>query len=115
MVIDINRLDNATAPANSGRAGSAQSRGQNEAISNKQAPPTAQKPAEQAQLAGKSDESVQLSRDAQQLQKVSEKLRDQPAIDKDRVAQLKQAIEDGSYQIDSMRVAGKLLNLESQR
>lgn len=114
MVIDINRLNNAATPANSGRAGSAQAGGQNEAIGAKQ-PGNVPSPAEQAQQAGKSGESVQLSREAQQLQKVSEKLRDQPTIDKERVAQLKQAIADGSYQIDNMRVAGKLLSLESQR
>jgi len=115
MVIDINRLNNAATPANSGRVGNAQAGGQNEAIGNKQSAPAASSPVEQAQQAGKSGESVQLSREAQQLQKVSEKLRDQPTIDKERVAQLKQAIADGSYQIDNMRVAGKLLSLESQR
>ena len=114
MVIDINRLNNAAAPANSGRTGSAQAGGQNEAVAAKQ-PASLSNPAEQAQQAGKSGESVQLSRDAQQLQKVSEKLRDQPAVNKERVAQLKQAIDDGSYQVDSQRVASKLLNFESQR
>ena len=114
MVIDINRLNNATTPANSGRTGSAQAGGKNEAIGSKQ-PENAAKPAEQAQQAGKSGESVQLSREAQQLQKVSEKLRDQPTVNKERVAQLKPAIEDGSYQVDSQRVASKLLNFESQR
>ncbi|OHC18953.1 MAG: flagellar biosynthesis anti-sigma factor FlgM [Pseudomonadales bacterium RIFCSPHIGHO2_02_FULL_60_43] len=114
MVIDINRLNNAASPANSGRIGSAQAGGQNEAISGKQ-PGNVPNPVEQAQQAGKSGESVQLSRDAQQLQKVSEKLRDQPTVNKERVAQLKQAIEDGSYQVDSQRVASKLLNFESQR
>jgi negative regulator of flagellin synthesis FlgM len=114
MVIDINRLNNAATPANSGRAGSAQAGGQNEAIGNKQ-PSNVPNPTTQAQQAGKSGESVQLSRDAQQLQKVSEKLRDQPTVNKERVAQLKQAIEDGSYQVDSQRVASKLLNFESQR
>lgn len=114
MVIDINRLNNATTPANSGRAGSAQAGGQKEAVGSKQ-PSTAQNSLEQAPQAGKSGESVQLSREAQQLQKVSEKLRDQPAVDKERVAQIKQAIADGSYQVDSQRVASKLLNFESQR
>ena len=114
MVIDINRLNNAASPANSGRTGSAQAGGQNEAISGKQ-PGNVPSPVEQAKQAGKSGESVQLSREAQQLQKVSEKLRDQPTVNKERVAQLKQAIEDGSYQVHSQRVASKLLNFESQR
>ena len=114
MVIDINRLNNAATPANSGRTGSAQAGGQNEAISSKQ-PGNLPSPVEQAQQAGKSGESVQLSREAQQLQKVSEKLRDQPTVNKERVAELKQAIADGSYQVDSQRVASKLLNFESQR
>lgn len=114
MVIDINRLNNAATPANSGRAGSAQAGGQNEAISTKQ-PGSPANPGVQAQQAGKSGEPVQLSREAQQLQKVSEKLRDQPVVNKERVAQLKQAIADGSYQVDSQRVASKLLNFESQR
>ncbi len=113
MVIDFNRPNNATTPANSGRAGSAQSGGQSEAITAKQNT-SVPAPAEQAQ-ASKSGESVQLSREAQQLQKISEKLRDQPTVDNERVAQLKQAIADGSYQVDSQRVASKLLNFESQR
>ena len=114
MVIDFNRPNNATAPANSGRTGSAQPGVQNEPANSKQpaAPATA---SEQATTASKSGESVQLSREAQQLQKISEKLRDQPTVNKERVAQLKQAIAEGSYQIDSQQVASKLLNFESQR
>lgn len=113
MVIDINRLNNAATPAKSGRTGSTQSGTGNEAIGTKPnaAPATPAAPAE----ASKSGESVQLSREAQQLQKISEKLRDQPSVNKERVAQLKQAIADGSYQVDSQRVASKLLNFESQR
>ncbi|WP_068825993.1 flagellar biosynthesis anti-sigma factor FlgM [Pseudomonas sp. BMS12] len=113
MVIDFNRLNSASTPANSGRTGNAQASGQNEAVSNN--PPSAAKVAGEQAATGKSGESVQLSREAQQLQKASDKLRDLPTVDKERVAKLKQAVADGSYQVDSQRVASKLLDFESQR
>ncbi|MDA7085979.1 flagellar biosynthesis anti-sigma factor FlgM [Pseudomonas sp. SA3-5] len=113
MVIDFNRLNNAATPANSGRVGGAQSGGRNEAISDKSTTPSAAQT--QPADASKSGESVQFSREAQQLQKISEKLAEQPTVNKERVAQLKQAILDGSYQVDSQRVASKLLDFESQR
>lgn len=111
MVIDFNRL-NSTTPASTTRAGSTQG-GKNEAIDNKAVGSEAA--AEKTAVSSKSGESVQLSSEAQQLQKTVDKLRDQPAVDTDRVAKLKQAIADGSYQVDSQRVASKLLNFESQR
>ncbi|SHL70718.1 flagellar biosynthesis anti-sigma factor FlgM [Phytopseudomonas punonensis] len=111
MVIDFNRL-NSTTPASTTRAGSTQG-GKNEAIDNKAAGGDAA--AQKAAAGSKSGESVQLSSEAQQLQKTVDKLRDQPAVDSDRVAKLKQAVADGSYQVDSKRVASKLLDFESQR
>eukprot|EP01030_Chromulinospumella_sphaerica_P007412 gene7412-7253_t len=58
------------------------------------------KPAEPASAAEQastvqSGESVHLSNEAQQLQKISDTLRDQPVVDKSRVAELKAAIADG--------------------
>ncbi|WP_027910243.1 flagellar biosynthesis anti-sigma factor FlgM [Pseudomonas sp. URMO17WK12:I4] len=111
MVIDFNRLNSST-PASTSRAGGTQG-GKNEAIDNKAAGSAVT--TQQSTASGKSGESVQLSSEAQQLQKTADKLRDQPAVDSDRVAKLKQAVADGSYQVDSQRVASKLLNFESQR
>ncbi|VXC31258.1 Anti-sigma-28 factor, FlgM [Pseudomonas sp. 8Z] len=113
MVTDFNRLNNATTPANAGRTGSTQTGNRNEALQSPQAPVSSKGQEPQAPV--KSGEPVQLSQEAQQMQKISEKLRDQPIVNKDRVSQLKQAIADGSYQVDSKRVAQKLLDFESQR
>ena len=113
MVIDFNRLNNAASPANSGRTGNAQASSRNEAVSS--APQNATQVADEQAATAKTGESVQLSREAQQLQKAGDKLRDLPTVDKERVAKLKQAIADGSYQVVAQRVAGKLLDFESQR
>ena len=107
MVIDFSRLNNA-APL----TGSTRSNASQEAGSATQAAPAK---TEQAGVNAPSGESVHLSHEAQQLQKISDSLRDQPIVDKSRVAELKQAIADGTYTVDSNRVASKLLNLEAQR
>lgn len=106
MVIDLNRSINAPTSANTGRTGNAKS--STESIKD-----PATSPATRGPIA--SDESVKLSSEAQQLQKATEDLKSTPVVDSDRVAKLKQAIADGSYQVDNQRVASKLLNLESQR
>ncbi|HKM36923.1 MAG TPA: flagellar biosynthesis anti-sigma factor FlgM [Thiopseudomonas sp.] len=69
---------------------------------------------EQTKKPAASGESVQLSKDARQLQNLSAKIADMPSIDSEKVAQLKQAIADGSYQVDSQRVASKMLSLDAQ-
>jgi len=104
MVIDFSRLNNS--PAVTGGV-----RGSN-------APGSTEKPAasqETVKGAGASGEAVHLSPEAQQLQKISDKLRDEPVVNSAKVAQLKQAIADGSYQVDAGRVASKLLDFEAQR
>ncbi len=105
MVIDFSRLN--SSPTLTGSTRTSASKDTAEA-----APLPSQ--AETAS-ASKSGESVHLSNEAQQLQKISDTLRDQPAVDKARVAELKAAIADGSYKVDSNRVASKLLNFEAQR
>ncbi|KAF1025495.1 MAG: hypothetical protein GAK37_02857 [Pseudomonas sp.] len=107
MVIDFSRLNNAPA-----LHGSTQTRGTKDSVDGK--PEQVSAKTEQA-AASKSGESVHLSDEAQKLQKASDSLRDQPVVNKSRVAELKQAIADGSYKVDSNRVASKLLNFEAER
>jgi len=108
MVIDFSRLNSSSSLTGSTRT----SASKDTAEAAKSAPLNT--PAAEATTV-KSGESVHLSNEAQQLQKVTDKLRDQPAVDNARVAELKAAIADGSYKVDSNRVASKLLNFEAQR
>ncbi|BBR55154.1 MULTISPECIES: flagellar biosynthesis anti-sigma factor FlgM [Pseudomonas] len=102
MVIDFSRLNNSPAVTGGVRSNTATG-----------SAPKAGETSEAPQTA--SGEAVHLSQEAQQLQKISDKLRDQPEVNSARVAQLKQAIADGSYQVDAGRVASKLLDFEAQR
>ena len=108
MVIDFSRL-NSSSPL----TGSTRTSASKESVEAGKSAPL-ESAAEQVGTT-QSGESVHLSNEAQQLQKVTDKLRDQPAVDKARVAELKAAIADGSYKVDSNRVASKLLNFEAQR
>jgi negative regulator of flagellin synthesis FlgM len=113
MVIDFNHPNNVGGPSGSGRAGTAQA--SNASDAQNAGKTTAVATAAAQANVSKSGEPVQLSKEAQHLQKVTDKLRDLPVANKEQVARLKQAISDGSYQVDSQRVAGKLLDFESQR
>ncbi|MGN8250948.1 flagellar biosynthesis anti-sigma factor FlgM [Pseudomonas sp. SMV7] len=102
MVIDFSRVNNSPSVTGGVRSNSASG--------------SAEKPAaSQEATTSASGEAVHLSQEAQQLQKISDKLRDEPVVNSARVAQLKQAIADGSYQVDAGRVASKLLDFEAQR
>lgn len=110
MVIDFNRPNGAATPPTSGRSAN---------IQNTERSGSTQVGASidnaQANATGSAGESVQLSPEAQRLQQASEKLSGQPSVDQERVAKLREAIADGSYQVDSQRVASKLLAFETQR
>lgn len=101
MVIDFQRPNSATAPAGITRSNPAQ--------------PTAPI-SETASVApaAESGESVRFSAEVQHLQQITDQLREQPEVDAARVERLRQSIADGSYQVDSQRLAGKLLAFESQ-
>lgn len=108
MAIEFNRPNSAVNSSSSSRTSTVQNAER----------PAAQQNADAIKSTGStaaSGESVQLSPEAQRLQQTTEKLNQQPAVDQERVAQIKQAIADGSYQVDSQRVASKLLAFESQR
>lgn len=105
MVIDFSRLNNTPAPSG-GVRGTAAAGPAEKAAGTTDA---------KAASASASGEAVHLSPEAQQLQKITDTLREQPVVDSARVAQLKQAIADGSYQVDAERVASKMLDFEAQR
>ncbi|MNG95402.1 anti-sigma28 factor FlgM [compost metagenome] len=104
MVIDFSRLNN-TPPPTGGVRGNTANGNAEKAGETSEAPKST----------SASGEAVHLSQEAQQLQKISDTLREQPVVNSARVAQLKQAIADGSYQVDAGRVASKLLDFEAQR
>ena len=65
--------------------------------------PSAAQPADQ----------VTLTSSARSLQKIEEVIAQTPVVNSSKVAAVKQAISSGTYQIDSSRVADKLLQFES--
>ncbi len=57
---------------------------------------------------------VHLSKDALLLQSLSGSVQSSSDVDEARVAQVKRALSDGTYQVDARSVAVKLLALERQ-
>jgi negative regulator of flagellin synthesis FlgM len=60
----------------------------------------------------KPGESLQLSNEAQDIRKLEQNLAKLPEVNQERVDEIKQAIANGEYEIDSRNVAEKLLGLE---
>jgi len=69
-------------------------------------------PAKGADKPAASGDTVTLTREAAGLLKLEESLADIPDIDSARVAALKSAIADGSYQADPEKIVDRLLSIE---
>jgi negative regulator of flagellin synthesis FlgM len=70
---------------------------------------TGAKPAAAAEGQG-----VRITDSARQLAALEQAIRDLPDIDEARVAQVRAAIADGTYQVSPERIADKLLRMESE-
>ncbi len=97
MVIDGNN------PINSSTLGS--SRGKQAVSGSAEA-----KTSTAAKTGASTQESVSLSQQGQNLSKLEANIQNAPAVNEDRVAALKKAVADGSYQINATSIAGKLLS-----
>lgn len=101
MAIEFNRANSAQSLNNSAhltRAGQDKS----SSTSTQQAP----------QAAG--GDQVQFSQGALELQSLTSNLRQLPEINQEKVQQLKLAIENGDYKVDTNRVANRMLDFEEQ-
>ncbi len=74
-----------------------------------QAPATEQTKAQSPAARG---ENVSLSNQAKNLKQLEQKLGDYPEMDDDRIAQIRSALEDGSYKIDAEKLAQKMLDMD---
>jgi negative regulator of flagellin synthesis FlgM len=77
----------------------------------------AQKPGKQETTPGISEnpqqihksDQVHLSGKAKELEELKQVIHQMPEIRSDKVEALKKAIQEGSYQVDSLKIAGKIL------
>jgi negative regulator of flagellin synthesis FlgM len=63
---------------------------------------------------GSPSDTVRISQTAVQLNAMQDRLSATPVVDGQRVQSIRASVQDGSYQIDPVRVADKLLKYESQ-
>ncbi len=66
-----------------------------------------------APSSARSADQVTLTSSARSLQKIEETIANTPVVNTQKVASVKQQLNSGTYQVDSGRVASKLLQFES--
>ena len=69
---------------------------------------------ERARTSGQTADQLSLTSSAQLLKELSEAVAASPEVDQSRIDAIRQAIADGSYDIDAGRIADRLLNLDDQ-
>jgi len=57
-------------------------------------------------------ENVSLSNQAKNLKQLEQKLGDYPEMDDDRIAEIRSALENGTYKIDAEKLAQKMLEMD---
>ncbi|MBD1550650.1 flagellar biosynthesis anti-sigma factor FlgM [Pseudomonas typographi] len=103
MVIDFNRVNGGTTPV-TGTTGTSNTRTTEAASTDTSV--------SKSSAAG---DTVHLSDSAQFLQKVSSDLQSQPVVDSAKVAEIKEKIANGSYNVDPTKTAGNILKFEADR
>ncbi|AOY87866.1 flagellar biosynthesis anti-sigma factor FlgM [Marinobacter salinus] len=73
-------------------------------------PATDQQAKSQAQ--GARGENVSLSSQAKNLKQLEQKLGDFPEMDDDRIAEIRSALENGTYKVDAEKLAQKMLEMD---
>lgn len=71
-------------------------------------------PSDQAksQARGARGDSVSLSNQAKDLKQLEQKLGDFPEMDDERIAEIRSALENGTYKIDAEKLAQKMLEMD---
>lgn len=78
----------------------------------------AQKPAQPAaeqarpQSPAARGENVSLSKQAEELKQLGQKLESYPEVDDSRVEEIRAALADGSYKVDAEKLAQKMLDMD---
>ena len=57
-------------------------------------------------------DQVSLTPTAQQLRHLEKQIADQPVVDAQKVSAVKEALANGSFEVDPTRIAGKMMSLE---
>lgn len=64
--------------------------------------------------AAPSSDTFSLTDDANQLQALQQVISAMPEVDQQRIAELRQAIENGDYEVDSQKLARNMIDFEGQ-